>query len=69
MRQSNVFDGTFIITYFTNKNVSTGWKKKAKEKFMFIIISTVLVHPVSENLLKFYYGLGSMPVVVPYYFH
>ena len=29
-RQSGVFDGTFIITYFTNKSVSTGWKKKVK---------------------------------------
>lgn len=36
---------------------------------MFIIISIVLVYLVSENLLKFYYGLGSMLVVVLYYFY
>lgn len=44
-------------------------KKKVKGKFMSIIISPVLFHPFTENLLKFYYGLGSMPVMVSYYFH
>ena len=44
-------------------------KRKLRKTIMFITISLILLHPFNKTLLKFYYILEGMPVMIPYYFH